>query len=218
MKVELQINESELYDEIKENLEKIKKEIKAFNAQDEIKDLINKTGDKAYELHTRLTTRGIEPKHHKYMIDNRGMAASNPEFYKHVHPIEDLINFIEDDHANDDPSDITIESEFEFKVYSQRWRSEDTYSVRRTEFGWYVSHIAIGGSCDKSGKPYLYENLRHDSISYPENLDIYMEWLWDKAATKGLNPSEVQKALNDLSDWVIKTEKNKPIENIWSGI
>jgi hypothetical protein len=59
--------------------------------------------------------------------------------------------------------------------------THDTYTVKRTEDGWdRSSHIAIGGPCDKGGRPYLFGNLRHDSIQFSQHgLDGWMEWLWE---------------------------------------
>lgn len=166
---------------------------------------------KAIELH-----KLVKPKHHKYMIKNRGCSPDDPEFYNHIHPIEDLLAYMDDPHANDDPEDQTIGHEFTFRAYSRRWGHYDTYQIKRTETGWNVSHISIGGGCDKDGKPYLYENLNHDSINYPEELPGYMEWLWNRAQEQGLRHDEVQSAFDQLSEWVSICEKNSP-SGIWEG-
>ena len=86
------------------------------------------------------------------MIENRGMQPDDPDFYLHFHPIQDLLKFLDDEHANDDPRDQTIGAEFSFRVFTRRWGHDDTYKVIRTKDGWDISHIAIGGPCDKSGK------------------------------------------------------------------
>ena len=46
---------------------------------------------KAHELHMSLRARGLEPKHSKQMLRNRGVKPTNMEFYFHVHSVEDLI-------------------------------------------------------------------------------------------------------------------------------
>src|SRR4051794_10431288 len=61
--------------------------------------------DVARQLHRSLKEHGHEPKHHRYMIENRGCQPDDPEFYLHLHPIEDLIKFSYNPHANDDPVD-----------------------------------------------------------------------------------------------------------------
>ncbi|SDP78202.1 hypothetical protein [Desulforhopalus singaporensis] len=168
---------------------------------------------KAIELHHL-----VNPKHHDYMIKNRGCSPEEPEFYNHIHPIEDLLAFIDDPSANDDPEDITIDQEFTFTVFSRRWGHTDTYKMKRIATGWHFSHASVhmSGNCDKDGTPFLYENLNHDSINYPEELPGYFEWLWDQAAERGLTNKEVQDNLDALGEWVSLCEKNSP-KGIWES-
>ena len=158
----------------------------------------------------------VKPKHHRYMIENRGCSPDDPEFYNHIHPVQDLLKYIDDPHANDDPEDATIGHKFKIDIYSRRWEREDTYTIIRNERGWIVNHISIGGQCDKSGKPYFFENLDHDSINYPEELPGYLDWLWQQAEDEGLSHEQVQDALNQLGTWISLCEKKSP-SGIWEG-
>ncbi len=165
----------------------------------------------AIELHKK-----INPKHHKYMIENRGCSPDEPEFYNHIHPVEDLIAYAYDPHANDDPEDQTIGDKFEVQIYSRRWGHVDSYTVIRNEKGWTISHFGTGGQSDKTGNPYLFKILNHDSINFPEELPGYMEWLWQRAEEDGLTHEEVQDALNELTTWINLCEQNSP-RGIWKG-
>jgi hypothetical protein len=167
--------------------------------------------DKAGQLH-----KLVKPKHHKYMLVNRGVSPDDPEFYNHIHPIQDLLAFMKDPHANDDPEDQTIDHEFSFRVYSRRWGHDDKYEVKRTSEGWEIRYFVIGGLCNKKGQPFLFENLDHDGINYPEELPGYMQWLWDQAKEQGLSHEQVQEALDQLSNWVSLCEKNTP-KDVWEG-
>ena len=80
-----------------------------------------------------------------------------------------------------------------------------------------MTHIAIGGPCDKGGRPFLYENFRQDSINFPSGLEDSMEWLWELASSQGLSHEAVQAALQQLADWVSATEKGKPSSGIWES-
>jgi hypothetical protein len=175
------------------------------------KDLWNKMVDTAYELH-----KIVKPKHHKYMIENRGFQPDTREFYDHIHPVEDLLAYLKDPHANDDPEDQTLDCDFKIKIFTRRWGHYDTYQIKRISTGWYVGHLALSGNCDKSGKPYLIENLRHDSVNYPEALPGYLEWLWDQAAELGLTPNQVQDCLNELGEWITSCEESSP-KGIWEA-
>lgn len=170
-----------------------------------VQALFNEMALAAHDLHKR-----VQPKHHKHMIENRGVSPDTPEFYHHVHPVEDLLDYIEDTSANDDPEDQTIGAQFTFPVYTRRWNGVDTYQVTRTESGWDVSHISISGPCDKAGRPVLYANLDQDSVNYPEELPGYMEWLWEQAAERGLTSEEVQASLKQLADWISVCERHSP--------
>lgn len=44
-----------------------------------------------------------------------------------------------------------------------------------------------------------------------------MEWLWEKAAEKGMKKSEVQTAINKLGAWISVCEKKAP-EGIFQGL
>ncbi|WP_158498974.1 hypothetical protein [Methanosarcina barkeri] len=179
--------------------------------------LINEMGNYAHQLHMLLKERDCEPQHHKYMVENRGLQPCDPQFYNHIHPVEDLLAYLEDPHANDDPIDQTIGEGFEFRIYSRRWGHKDTYKIKRTENGWIVDFPLIGGPCDKGGRPFLFENFHHDSIQYPNALDSWMKWLWEQAASKGLSKEQVQTALQELADWVNNTEKNTPSHGVWES-
>lgn len=217
MKIQLERDEETLRSEIEKLVQKCREAFASSRVDDDVRKWIKEAGEKAHLLHMSLKERGCEPRHHDYMIRNRELQPANPEFYMHFHPLEDLLKFLDDEHANDDPKDQTIDARFTFRVFSKRWGHADTYHVQRTKDGWHVTHSAIGGPCDKGGRPFLFENFRQDSIHYPEGLDAWMEWLWDQAAARGLAFDEVQAGLQQLADWVSITEKSAPSSGIWEG-
>lgn len=214
MSIELTENEKNLREEIRKQLKTVYEMLKNYRIDKEVQDLIKEMGNNAHELHMSLKNNDHEPHHHEYMLKNRGVKPEDPQFYMHVHPVEDLLKFIDDPKANDDPKDQTIGQDFEFHVYSRRWEHEDTYLFKRTSEGWDI-HFFKGGSCDKGGHPFLFDNLNHDLIQYPRGLDDWLEWLWEQAASKSLSKEEVQTALNELANWVNITEKNAPSNGVW---
>ena len=157
-----------------------------------------------------LKGRGSEPKHHGYMAENRGMPTDHEEFYMHFHPLEDLVAFLDNPHANDDPVDQTIGSEFEVKIYTRRWGHDDTYTFIRTNSGWNINNLSIGGECNKGGHPSLFQNFRQDNVQHPANFDGWLEYLWEKAASEGLSEEQLQAGLDALANWVSMVEKNTP--------
>lgn len=212
--VQLEPHEEELRKGIEALLARVKRLLPGRTPEigEEIRRDILEMGDLAHELHTSLLRReaDLEPRHHAYMVENRGFSPRHPEFYRHVHPVEDLLAFLKDPDANDDPIDQTLGVQFEFPVYSRRWGHDDIYSVRRTGEGWEIEHMGHGGPCDRRGEPFLYENFRKDLINYPARLPDYVEELWRLAEDAGLSPETVQEALSALGNWVSQTERATP--------
>lgn len=101
-------------------------------------------------------------------------------------------------------------------VYSRRWGHSDTYQIQKTATGWQVQHIMIGGDCDTSGRPYLFENLDHDSINYPAALDGYMDYLWRQAEAGCWAEKKIQPKLNILGRWITKVELASP-KGVFAG-
>jgi len=117
---------------------------------------------------------------------------------------------------------MSLNEECIIKIFSERWDGEtgrsagrngsnwDEYRIKRTKTGWYIEYIAINGECDKSGEPYLFQNLRQDHISYPHNLPMFMECLWDAVENEKLNQKQLQQELDKFSNWINASEMNKP--------
>lgn len=107
-----------------------------------------------------------------------------------------------------------MEREYKFRVYQNRRGHEDTYKIKKTETGWYVSHISINGEADATGFRTLFMNLDHDSITYPNKIGDFMSWLWEQADQNLISEDEIQTKLQELADWISITEKSEPK---WSG-
>lgn len=210
--IDLNEHEKELYNKS----EKLVREIRdSFDNSDiggiNLEKKYNDMALAAHNLHKLLKDRGLEPKHHKYMLKNRGVDVDDIEFYNHIHPVEDLLAYIGDTDANNDPEDTTIGESFKFKIYTRRWGHYDHYTIERIGTGWNFEGTATynSGNCEKNGKPYLYETLDHESVVYPYNIGELLEWLWMKAQN-GLSKEEVQKAFDDLAEWISVCEQNVP--------
>lgn len=145
------------------------------------------------------------------MYENRGVPANDLEFYNHIHAVEDLIAFINNPDANNEPEDTTIGVEFNFRIYSRRWGHYDNYKLTRTENGWNIKGASAFNNniADKTGQPAVFKALQHDIISYPYNVDELLEWVWIKAS-EGENKESIQKAISDLAEWISICEKATP--------
>ena len=202
-------------EQLKKELEDVVKQIKEqhlkSNQNDNYQNLWNKMVTLAIELH-----KIVKPKHRQILIKNRGCSPDNPEFYQHIHAVESLLSYIENPDSNEDPKDITIGDEFKIRVYCRRWGHYDIYTIKRTLDGWEIKFISPFRKCNKKGEPHLFEMFKNDSINYPADLGGYIEWLWDKAHDCGLTHEEIQKAFDELGEWISICEKNSPT-GIWES-
>jgi hypothetical protein len=102
----------------------------------------------------------------------------------------------------------------QLNVYSRRYGHHGRYGVERTDYGWIVEHAGVGGPCDRAGEPYLFQNLKHDSINYPADLGGYMEWLWGQARDRNMPDAEIQEYLDVLAGWIETVERASP-NGLW---
>ncbi|EWG09313.1 hypothetical protein [Cytobacillus firmus] len=210
MKVYLNTEQEKMRDHIQDLYNEAMEYFKGKSSDipsERMEEIINEMGDLCHKLHMQLNPK---PKHHKYMIENSGMQPEDPNFYYHVHTVEDLLKYLKDPHANDDPEDITLNQKFEFRVYTRRWGHYDLYQITRNKDGWFISHLSHKGQGGKNAEPVLSYILRHDSVSYPQNLPRIMEDIWIRAEDEGLTKEQVQEMLNQVAEWVSIVEKSYP--------
>ena len=228
-KIKLKSDEESLFESINESVkllhdyysavlqQKGSKKVGEKIAKEEIRAVRANMTSNAHVLHMKLRERGIEPKHHKYMLKNRGVPVEDKEFYNHIHPVEDLIAFINDPDANNDPVDSTMGESFDFRVFTRRWGRYNRYQLIRTENGWKITGDLTNSQedmlSDKKGLPHMYDELQHDWVTYPYNFGDYLEKVWNSAA-EGANKDEVQQALNSIAEWISSCEKTSPHSGI----
>ncbi|TKI80463.1 hypothetical protein [Bacillus mycoides] len=206
MNVELNAVQQEQRAVIETNLELVKQATNG-QADPEHDQLFEQMADVAHELHMSLEPR---PKHHQYMIENSGMQPEEAGFYRSIHAVEDLLAYLDNTDANNDPEDQTMGNSFEMQIYSRRWGHNDPYTLIRNEEGWRVSYMTYDWQSGKDALEVLIPSLRHDSIVYPYNLGDVMMDIWNQAAEDGLSHEEVQGMLNDVAEWINATEKTYP--------
>ena len=143
------------------------------------------------------------------MINSRRIPEDNLiDFYDHFDMMTALLKEIngEGDTMNT-KSDLTLNKELKFSVYTRRHGFEDTYRIKRTVDGWRVDFISINGDCDKEGGEALYTNLSHDCVFFPEDGVRYaMKKLWEQADEGELSFEELQDRLQQIADWISHVE------------
>ncbi|MDO9420293.1 MAG: hypothetical protein Q7T66_06495 [Herminiimonas sp.] len=106
-----------------------------------------------------------------------------------------------------------IES-FHFKVFSRRRDNYFTYILNNTAEGWHIQHGDIDGNCSRSGVPLFYRAFEQDSVYWPYPFGRFLEHLWGKLHREDISRDQAQTMLNELSEWVITTERSQPV---WAG-
>lgn len=217
---------------IEEYLEKVKKN-KEIDIEEQLKevyfDLKNMLDEGKYEyikFHS-LMEKGIklaERLHWKYLpiyneqtMENRGCLPEEniEEYYNHYHTIEDLYEEIigKGIKFNSLNGDKNLNKEIDFKIYTVRWNSYDTYRITRTIYGWIVNNISIPSETLKDGNGGLFDNLEHDSVFYPKKgVAFAMEKTWELADNGQLSLEELKERLQEIAIWISDVERNMRVK------
>ncbi|WP_141550815.1 hypothetical protein [Bacillus thuringiensis] len=206
MNVELNAIQQEQRAVIEMNLELVRPDSNE-QAHQEHDQLFAQMADVAHELHMSLEPR---PNHKRSMIEARRMQPEEVDFYRSIHAVEDLLAYLDNTDANNEPEDQTMGDAFEMLIYSRRWGHEDRYTLTRNEQGWHVSHQTYTGQSGRDALGALIPSLRQDSVKYPHQLGDVMETIWNQAAIGGLSHNEVQSMLYDVAEWINATERAYP--------
>lgn len=167
----------------------------------------------------------LEPLHWNFlpvydddMIDAREISPESDieNYYNHFHSLEDLYNVItgSSDSWKTLKGDVNLDKEMEFKVFTERWRNEDTYLVKRTYRGWFVQFLGIRGECTPDGRGFngekgtFIKNFKNDSINYPSQFHEYLGLLWELADENEMSLFELQEKLSEIAKLVSENEKS----------
>lgn len=164
---------------------------------------------------------GTLPLFNKYLLYNRNIDPEIDTVAFYNHP--DCLNALMDELRGEgiilsNQGDKNLNKQMTFRVYTRRWGHDDTYMIERTVDGWDCAHIAINGSCDMEGSPYLYENLDHDSVFYPaDGVKYAMQRLWESADEGDIDFEEMSVRLQQIGDWISNVEKAVGTQPEWVG-
>lgn len=94
-RINLNNDEQPLYDDLCVLVEQTKRfYTNGSNEYNEQRKRYAEMASKAHDLHQRLKKRGLNPRCYRYMYKNRRVPVYAIEFNDPLHPIEDLIAFI----------------------------------------------------------------------------------------------------------------------------
>jgi hypothetical protein len=204
-RIALTAGQEELKQRLQESFNLVREGSSARGFGESYNEAFNEMSELAYQLATSLTIPPVFTQDILYGAED--LTPADRAFYNHQHVVEDLLNYLEDDEANNPP--VATTETFEFRVHTNRWGHEDVIHLTRNEEGWNVSSNLHGGQADIEAGPNLYQVLQHDSVSYPYDLRGYMARTWQNASN-GASREEIQEQLNAIARWISDTERNKP--------
>ena len=190
-------SEKLLYDELTDSIQRLR-----VSKCTESAVILREAAPKAYELHESLKMHGYCPKYHSYILKNSTASANDESFFHHIHPIEDLLAFIQNPYANNEQKDYGIGTEFIFPIYVCKLRKYLRYTLIYGETDWMVN------SGDSEFYD-LFEALDSEGVSYPISTGSFLKGIWNAAAEHTAR-KDIQQALCAIAEWISLCEKNKP--------
>src|SRR4051794_1735132 len=92
--ITLSDNQRALANSIRERWLQALTEFHSAGGSDNVRALIDSAAADAHRLHQELEMGGQSIRHKQQLISNRGVQPTDPEFYRHVHAIEDFLGLI----------------------------------------------------------------------------------------------------------------------------
>ena len=177
--------------------------------EDKVKSHIKNCANLAKELHWKyLPILNVE------LMKYRSCLPEELTFYyyKNFHTIQSLYKEIVgkgiEFHTVSDKH--IVGQNMDFKVYSTRWNSYDTYIIRKTNYGWEIidNNLKAFHSL-KNGVGGLFDILNNDKIYFPKEWIMEaLEKLWDLADNGMIDLEELKNRINSLAIWISDIERN----------
>jgi len=105
-------------------------------------------------------------------------------------------------------------AELKLRVFNRRRDSHITIKLTQTSSGWHLSYNSIKGDCSEDGAPFLRMSLQQEGINFPEQIESYVSWIWERLHFEDIDAEEAQTMMNDVASWINSCEESTPK---WSG-
>lgn len=101
-------------------------------------------------------------------------------------------------------------SNFDFKIYVDRYKTYSTYSLTKTADGWNIQHKAHSGATRPDGSPLLVANFDQDDVKYPTGIDGFLQYVWNGLENGAISEQIAAKKIQEIADWVSICEEKQP--------
>lgn len=108
-------------------------------------------------------------------------------------------------------------TDFNLTYYTRRWNNRTTLTVRRTETGWHISHIAINGDTDREGAPILEANLQQDNVKFPHDVGAFLGFVWGELHNGAIDDARAQTMIDQIGEWISTCESSQPLWKVWNS-
>ena len=175
---------------------------------------INTSYDKMYEsikdvlpvLHW-----GYLPIFGRYLLYNRDIDPERNmlEFYDHIDCLNTLLREIRGETMElENRSDVSLNVDVDFRIYSRRYKKIENNTIRRTIDGWYFKSTSMEGNVQKDGSGIFTDYLKQENLFYPYDGVLYaLENLWDDVDDGDVEYDEYVLRIGEIANWINETDQ-----------
>lgn len=106
---------------------------------------------------------------------------------------------------------------FNLTYHARRWNHNVTLTVKKTDSGWHISHVAINGDTSREGVPILEENLHQDNVSFPNDVGGFLAFIWGELDSGAIDAARAQEMIDEVGDWITNCETSQPVWRSWNA-
>lgn len=159
---------------------------------------------------------GNIPIFNKYLLFNRGLFPEVDiiKFYDNIDCLNALLAEIKREGIIlSNKSDLSLNREMKFIVYTRLYAHKEIYIIKRTFDGWLINS---NGICEKNGTGALFDSLEHDGVFFPEEgVKSALNKLWNDADEGVIDYEELSIRLQEVADWISSVEKAVGTQPLW---
>ena len=105
-------------------------------------------------------------------------------------------------------SDVSLNVDVDFKIYSRRYKKIENNTIRRTIDGWYFKSTSMEGNVQKDGSGIFIDYLKQENLFYPYDGVLYaLENLWDDVDDGDVEYDEYVLRIAEIANWINVTDQ-----------
>ena len=154
---------------------------------------------------------GYLPIFGRYLLYNRDIDPERNmlEFYDHIDCLNTLLREIRGETMElENRSDVSLNVDVDFRIYSRRYKKIENNTIRRTIDGWYFKSTSMEGNVQKDGSGIFTDYLKQENLFYPYDGVLYaLENLWDDVDDGDVEYDEYVLRIGEIANWINETDQ-----------